>query len=57
MSKSKSNPMTREAASRIVSATAKSNQGRIPAGSGATRVDRVMQQREGGARPGPKGKA
>ena len=50
MSKSKANPMTREAASRIASATSKNNDGRIPARSFATRADRVVQHRTAAAK-------
>lgn len=44
--KSKIIPMTREAVTRIVKHTAEVNEGKIPAKSFATRVDRTLQQRE-----------
>ncbi len=43
MSKGKSTPMTREAASRIASTTAGRNGGKIPARSFATRADATVQ--------------
>jgi hypothetical protein len=54
MSKSKPAPMTREAATRMVKATAEKNGGRIPAGSVASRVDATVQ-RESARQGKPKG--
>ena len=45
MSKSKSNPMTRDAADRIASATAKKNDGKIPAKSFASHADATVQRK------------
>lgn len=44
MSKGKSTPMTREAASRIASATATKNGGKIPPKSFASRADATVQR-------------
>lgn len=44
MSKAKSNPMTRQAASRIASQESRTNQGRILPGGFASRVDAVVQR-------------
>lgn len=44
MSKGKSTPMTREAASRIASATATKNDGKIPPKSFASRADTTVQR-------------
>jgi hypothetical protein len=44
MNKAKSNPMTREAASRIASHESRTNQGRILPGGFASRVDAVVQR-------------
>jgi len=44
MSKAKSSPMTRDAASRIASTTSKKNGGMIPAGSFASKADATVQQ-------------
>lgn len=43
-SKSKSNLMTRDAADRIASATAKKNDGKIPAKSFASHADATVQR-------------
>lgn len=44
MSKAKSTPMTREAASRIAKSTAHQHGGQIPANSFASRADAVVQR-------------
>ena len=54
MSNRKPTPITREAASRIMSAESKVNQGRTPAKSFSTRVDAGLQKREAAAAPKPK---
>lgn len=46
MSKGKSTPMTRKAASRVQSATAVTSGGHIPAKSFASRADATVQQRQ-----------
>lgn len=51
MSKGKSTPMTREAASRIASATAGKNGGKIPARSFATRADATVQHTQAVTQP------
>lgn len=55
MSKAKATPMSRPAVSRIASATATSNGGKIPAKSFASRADTVVQR--AAAKPGQGGKA
>lgn len=53
MRKGKSTPMTRDAASRIASETAKKNGGKIPTDSFASRADAIVQKRESAAAPKP----
>ena len=48
----KSSPMTRQAASRIASATSKANNGKIPAGSVASRADATVQRQQAASNAG-----
>lgn len=51
MSKGTSRPMTREAASRIASATSKNSGGAIPAGSFGSRADARVQRSQAAKQP------
>jgi len=53
MSKGKSTPMTRKAASRIVRSIALNNDGKIPPKSFGTRVDRTVQRQDAATTPKP----
>lgn len=57
MSKSKSTPMTRDAASRIAYATAGKNGGKIPAESFAGRADATVQRAHVAIQPAKPSKA
>jgi hypothetical protein len=46
MSKPNKNPITREAAKRIISTETKTNGGQQPAGGAGTRIDRNLQRKE-----------
>ena len=56
MSKRKSTPMTREAASRIASATSRNSGGAIPAGSFGSRADATVQRSQAAQQPPKAGK-
>jgi hypothetical protein len=57
MSKGKSSPMTRDAASRIASAASKQNGGMIPARSFASKADATVQRSQAAQQPAKAGKS